>query len=384
MEIASPGPGILFENHYSNLFKNRWEKLYSSLKKPVKNIALIPPFYTDIPPQNDQNDLENFRGDHSQIPDDEPAYQPTVLPWCYEIELYGSLKPKERSNVLYNKNIFDANGLVSRLNDYVYYLDGASAFAAFCLDARPGERVLDMCSSPGGKTIILVSTMFHEQKFNLSGIPNGSNLSTTELVEALKNKMNTATKNVESLLVCNEPNQSRYKRMLETVKRFIPDKLISGMHIQFVNYDATLPNKFQRFGKFDKILIDAPCSSERHLISKNLPWSYKNVKENSKRQLKLLQTAISLLKTGGTVVYCTCALDPMENELIINTILKAYEDVKHVNIDYDDVLFRHQHFCNKECQGHDKYKPEKRTYGCSLMPDLSEFGPLYIAKLQKQ
>lgn len=151
---------------------------------------------------------------------------------------------------------------------------------------------------------------------------NGSNMTTTELIDEIKSRMNInnsmlSEKHGESLLVCNEALKSRYKRLIETSKRFIPDKFISGKHIQFVNYDATDANKFQRFGKFDKILIDAPCSSERHLIHKNLSWSVKSIKENSKRQLKLLQTAISLLKSGGTILYCTCALDPIENEMVL-------------------------------------------------------------------
>uniref|UniRef100_A0A3B0MHA9 NOL1/NOP2/Sun domain family member 4 n=1 Tax=Theileria annulata TaxID=5874 RepID=A0A3B0MHA9_THEAN len=408
MEVSGVGSGILFENYYSNLFKSRWENLYKSLKNPVKNIALIPPFYFDIPLQNDFNhsnlnstdynnldsindNVTDFTEDFTEIPDDAYVYKPTILPWCYEVTLKALVDPKDHDKLLFNKNIFDANGYVSRLIDHIYYLDGASAFAAFCLEAKPGDKVLDMCSSPGGKMIILASNLFHSTINGISGLTNGikgSNMTTTELIDEIKNRMNESkmgSNSSETLLVCNEPVKSRYKRLIETSKRLIPDKFISGKHIQFVNYDATDPNKFQRFGKFDKILIDAPCSSERHLINKNLSWSFKNIKENSKRQLKLLQTAISLLKSGGTILYCTCALDPIENELVINTILKNYDDIKHVPINYNDLVnnININNLKILESTDYNKFKPEKRTHGCSIMPDKSEFGPLYIAKLQK-
>ncbi|EKX73861.1 conserved hypothetical protein [Theileria equi strain WA] len=259
--------------------------------------------------------------------------------------------------------------------------DGASAFAAFCLDVSPGEKVLDMCSSPGGKSIILASQLFRERS-TLEGIRDTSSLSTSELVSALKTKLDTSLdESSNTLLVCNEVSSARFKRLVDTIGRFVPQKHISGKHIQFVNYDATSPEKFRRFGKFDKILLDAPCSSERHLIRNGQPWSYKNVKENSKRQLQLLQSAISLLKSGGIILYCTCALDPLENELVIHTILNTLDSVKTLEINYSSVIETLSTRDSEEERN--RFKPERRKYGYALMPDKTEYGPLFIAKLQK-
>lgn len=68
---------------------------------------------------------------------------------------------------------------------------------------------------------------------------------------------------------------------------------------------------------------------------------------------------------------------------MINTILKAYDDMKHVEISYKDLINNVTSGKNLGSMDYNKFKPEKRTYGCSIMPDKSDFGPLYIAKLQK-
>ncbi|EKX73859.1 conserved hypothetical protein [Theileria equi strain WA] len=118
------GSGDIFlENHYAKLFQGRWASLYESLKKPVNTIALIPPFYSDVPDQQEAVEVggivEQMEGTGALNEDPSLAFLPTVLPWCYRV---ADGTAHNVPNLLVNKTIFDANGYISRLNDNVYYL----------------------------------------------------------------------------------------------------------------------------------------------------------------------------------------------------------------------------------------------------------------------
>ena len=86
--------------------------------------------------------------------------------------------------------------------------------------------------------------------------------------------------------------------------------------------------------KFDKILLDAPCSGnfalEQNWFSER---ELEDSKLMSKSQKQLLDTAINILKLGGVVVYSTCSLEPEENELVINWLLENRDDVELEEID---------------------------------------------------
>lgn len=158
----------------------------------------------------------------------------------------------------------------------VYYIQEASAMApVHYLDPKPGERILDLCAAPGGKTTQIAATMHGK-----------------------------------GILVCNEIHPLRAKILSENVERMgirnalvlneTPDKLSE----RFVNY-------------FDRILVDAPCSGEG-MFRKNDDacdeWSLQNVKQCATRQAQILDAAAGMLKPGGRLVYSTCTFSPEENE----------------------------------------------------------------------
>jgi 16S rRNA (cytosine1407-C5)-methyltransferase len=80
--------------------------------------------------------------------------------------------------------------------------------------------------------------------------------------------------------------------------------------------------------RFDRVLLDAPCSSEAR-FQNNDPdsyshWSLRKIRETSRKQKKLIYSAVNCLKPGGTLVYCTCSFAPEENEAIIGHILNTF------------------------------------------------------------
>lgn len=212
-----------------------------------------------------------------------------------------------------------------------YYLDEASVFAARALGVCPGDSVLDMCAAPGGKTLVLASM--------LKG---------------------------EGFLQSNDRSPDRRLRLSHVIENSLPEEWRKIVTVS--GYDGV---KFgmHRKESYGKILLDAPCSSDRHVL--NSPehlkvWSVKRVKRLAVEQGGLLASAIDALKPGGTLVYGTCALSPMENDDVVKRILKKRPSMRSVQI------------------GELPPGADRTEYGVHILPDRCEGrGPIYCAKLEK-
>lgn len=170
----------------------------------------------------------------------------------------------------------------------VYYIQEPSAMAPVeYLDVKPGERVLDLCAAPGGKSTQIATKM-----------------------------------QGQGMLVCNEIHPARAKILSENIERLgITNAVVLN------ETPARLADMFE--GYFDKILVDAPCSGEG-MFRKNEDacgeWSLANVRICGERQDEILDCAASMLKPGGRIVYSTCTFAPMENEGSIYRFLNRYPE----------------------------------------------------------
>jgi NOL1/NOP2/sun family putative RNA methylase len=177
----------------------------------------------------------------------------------------------------------------------LYYIQEPSAmFVAEQLAPNKGERVLDLCAAPGGKTTQLAGMMAQE-----------------------------------GLLVANEINAKRAKALSENIERLgIANALVTN------ETPEKLAERFQ--GYFDKILVDAPCSGEG-MFRKDEDairfWSPEHVVSCAQQQQNILSSAYKMLKSGGLMVYSTCTFSPEENEQTIEAFLKTYEDIELLSID---------------------------------------------------
>ena len=158
----------------------------------------------------------------------------------------------------------------------LYYVQEPSAMcAAPLLEARPGERVLDLCSAPGGKG--------------------------TQLAQAMNGK---------GLLVLNEKLPDRAAVLLQNVERL-------GVANAVVTCADPAELAARLGGFFDKILVDAPCSGEGMLRKEPaaaVQWSEETVRMCAARQKKILSSAAAMLAEGGRLVYSTCTFSPEEDE----------------------------------------------------------------------
>ena len=128
---------------------------------------------------------------------------------------------------------------------------------------------------------------------------------------------------------------------------------------------------------FDKVLLDAPCSSDRHLLHENFRfsgWSVKKSREFAELQKKLLTSAIRTVRIGGTVVYSTCSLSPIENDAVIESTvedLNALRESRVETVDFVEELNLNE-FCISNTTKH----------GLLVIPsETKNWGPMYTCKM---
>eukprot|EP01054_Gregarina_sp_Poly1_P000333 Gregarina_sp_Poly_1__332@NODE_107_length_14129_cov_139_662779_g94_i0_p5_GENE_NODE_107_length_14129_cov_139_662779_g94_i0NODE_107_length_14129_cov_139_662779_g94_i0_p5_ORF_typecomplete_len376_score44_89Methyltr_RsmBF/PF01189_17/8_9e43PCMT/PF01135_19/0_0025PCMT/PF01135_19/7_1e03Methyltrans_SAM/PF10672_9/0_0073FtsJ/PF01728_19/0_081RrnaAD/PF00398_20/0_082_NODE_107_length_14129_cov_139_662779_g94_i081529279 len=258
---------------------------------------------------------------------------------------------------------------VEILSSHRIFEDPASAFPVAALAVQPGETVLDMCAAPGGKSLLIGSLL------KLSG-------------EAER-----------PFLVANESSRARMDRLQKTLRTFFP----SNGGFQVVNCDPVKSSKpLGRFAPYDAILVDAPCSSDRHALqSKTLhtQWKPSTPKKYQVTQLKLLIEAFNFLRPQGRLVYCTCALSSLENDVVIEKFLRKGHNAVVENCDLSLVNLPGTRIISGEVSDpQDEYSktetsPNSETgfgisrtsYGYQILPDSCQgSGPIYLSLLRKE
>ena len=191
------------------------------------------------------------------------------IPWVREGRFY-------EKDTRPGRHIFHEAGL--------YYIQEPSAMAVVSLlDPKPGDKVLDLCAAPGGKTTHIASRI-------------GKN----------------------GFLLSNEIHPARAKILSQNVER-----MGIGNGVVTNEDPKRLTRYFHEF--FDKIVVDAPCSGEgmfRKDETARNEWSLENVNMCADRQEEILNCAASMLKKGGTLVYSTCTFSPEEDEQSVERFLK--------------------------------------------------------------
>ena len=190
----------------------------------------------------------------------------------------------------------------------LYYIQEASAMLpAKLVNAQPGEKILDMCAAPGGKS--------------------------TAIGAALKG---------EGLLISNDISKSRAKALLRNLEGF---GIINSIVVS--EYPEKLSRYFPEF--FDKVLIDAPCSGEGMFHkepSMTESWLRMGPEEYHKLQLEILTYGAKMVRPGGKLIYSTCTFSPEEDEGSIAWFLREHPDFHLVEVDDDKDL------CGCHCIDH--------------------------------
>jgi 16S rRNA (cytosine967-C5)-methyltransferase len=207
---------------------------------------------------------------------------------------------------------------------FVSVQDEAAQMAATLLNPRAGERILDACAAPGGKTCHMLE---------------------------LQNKL--------AEMVAMDVDSERLKKVEENLQRLeLGATLLAG--------DAAAPPDSLEQASFDAILVDAPCSAigviRRHPDVKTLRRE-KDIPQLAAQQLLILQGLWPLLKPGGRLLYATCSILNEENSKVVDRFLQLHSDA--------------------ECGATEPSWGEACLHGRQLLPSTSGSDGLFYAMLEK-
>lgn len=186
---------------------------------------------------------------------------------------------------------------IEHLLGYYYIQELSSMLSIIALEPKEEEFVLDLCASPGSKT--------------------------TQIASAMRNK---------GTIIANDLKVDRIRILAANLERCGVTNAIITKNDAIALCSRIAKTSF----KFDKILLDAPCSGEGTLRSSPktfLMWNEKMINKLSRMQKKLMAYALKCLKKGGTIVYSTCTHAPEENEEIVDFAIKNFSvRAEHINL----------------------------------------------------
>ncbi|KAF2971771.1 hypothetical protein GQX73_g1814 [Xylaria multiplex] len=254
-------------------------------------------------------------------------------------------------------------------------LDAASLLAVNVLDPKPGDKVFDLCAAPGGKSVALAQFLRPDNYDDASPTLGGG------------------------CLHSNEVNTGRNKRLASNLQSYLPAALFKTGEVKVLKLDGTEPFSLQTLphgpGGYDKVLLDAPCSSERHVIHAHekakqsgrlademTSWRSGQSKKMAKTQVALLMTALKAVRIGGRVLYATCSLSNDENDSVIEKGMELVQkEHKKSGIKWDFAV----RSGDLTAKGLAEWA-EPTKYGWLVLPDHpsgGKWGPLFFALLEK-
>jgi len=218
---------------------------------------------------------------------------------------------------------------------YLYMQEVVSLLPAVVLAPQKGEVVLDVCAAPGSKT--------------------------TQLSQMMCNT---------GLIVANDNDFLRLKPLKYNIEK------CGCLNVAITNVDGRVIK-----GQFNKILLDAPCSSEGQIrkdwkvLSR---WSEDYMKSFSNLQKQLITHAFEILKPNGALVYSTCTFAPEENEEVVSYLLENFENARLEEIKLND--FKTSEGI-AEWRGK-KFSPEVKKC-IRIWPHQNDTGGFFVAKIVK-
>jgi 16S rRNA (cytosine967-C5)-methyltransferase len=201
------------------------------------------------------------------------------------LRLYPHSRPLTRNPEFVESDVFPAGAV---RQGHCYIQDPSTEIACQILNPRPGEKILDACSAPGGKTGYIAQLM----------------------------------KNRGTIVACDR-DPDRLQIVKENMARL-------GVEIvETFSHDWTrghVPAEIASMARFDRILLDAPCSNTGVMRRRvDVRWRLQpaDFPRMQQRQLEILRVLIPLLAPNGVLVYSTCSLEPEENEQVVRQALTS-------------------------------------------------------------
>jgi 16S rRNA C967 or C1407 C5-methylase (RsmB/RsmF family) len=291
-----------FYKFFENIYQARWPALFASLQKRERQVARK----NLLSPISSEEELKARKWS--------AFTQESDLANCFWLPENTSVQPERNADELLD----------------VYIMDPGSVAVAKAMEVQSGDRVLDMCAAPGGKSLILIESLAEDGE-----------------------------------IFCNDLSPERRERLKKVIQQYVPRNIRDRV---WVTGKDGVQFGLKEAGTFDRVLLDAPCSGERHILENQAAqdeWSPRRTEHLATRQYSLLSAALLAVKPGGRVVYSTCSISPVENDGVIRKLLKKKkEQVRLLEAPLG-------------------IGGERTEFGIAFMPDQCGFGPLYFAVLEK-
>ncbi|KAG8629698.1 hypothetical protein KVT40_001317 [Elsinoe batatas] len=372
-----------FHKYYSSPTlwgSTRWEcSLFAALSRPVRYAMVVNPFVKDFHPPDGLLPLALPRPLSPTTPTD-----PSIEPLHSRVFIHpptASNSPSQAptTQLLPPPQPHPSTHSHSPLSSH-YNLDAASLLPVLLLSPQPNDRILDLCASPGGKSILIGQALFAS--------PGNSN----------------------GLLHSNESHPARHARLVRNLEGYFPPHLLEEGRVRGLKLDgaggefvskAPVPAGREGEGSgtgrgYDKVLLDAPCSSERHVVQSHVTAQRSGgvsgdmlgfrtgtagKKSIVRLQGELLMNALRVCRMGGRVVYSTCSVDRLENEGVVKGVVgkvgKGKSGFGVEVVEMDGLV-----------EGLDEWS-ERCEVGRICLPDHGEdgghgWGPIYFCVLTKK
>jgi 16S rRNA (cytosine967-C5)-methyltransferase len=187
-----------------------------------------------------------------------------------------------------NLNFVKVNSLPSDALErgHCYIQDPSTTIACQLLDPKPGERILDACAAPGGKTALIA--------------------------EQVKNR---------AFIAACDREHRRVRVMRANLQR-LGAQIASVEQCDWIKQPRSILQAAD--GRFDRVLVDAPCSNTgvmRRRVDVRWRLTPADFGRMQERQIAIVRAVLQSLKPGGVIVYSTCSLEPEENEEVVRRIL---------------------------------------------------------------
>uniref|UniRef100_A0A8C9XSK1 NOP2/Sun RNA methyltransferase 3 n=1 Tax=Sander lucioperca TaxID=283035 RepID=A0A8C9XSK1_SANLU len=232
-----------------------------------------------------------------------------------------------------------------------YLLNAASLLPVLALQIRDGEKVLDLCSAPGGKALAITQCA------------------------------------TPALLCCNEPDPHRRDWLSKTLESFLPQSLISRVIVSAQDGRSFGQSEA---GTYDKVLVDAPCSNDRSwLYSCSSQQGEQRLKERARLpalQTQLLRSALSAVRPGGAVVYSTCTLSSSENCAVVETVLNDCPEADPEDLWEEIAIPLAKYFTFSPAHpGHGQTPHKPSLLGILVVPQPGKtWGPMFLSRIRRR
>lgn len=338
------------DEYYSEIYGERWPALRAAMTVTPHKVALWNRF-SQVPFEEAMRGL--VRVDARSLTQ---AFQPAPVSAS---ETADQEQGKEDDGGLHENGNIDKPPIDAFGVKAYYLMDYASTYVVEQLQVGSFDKVLDMCAAPGGKSIAIAQFLS----------PDGS-------------------------LACNEARADRCARLRRNLHEHIPANYVPW---QVTQRDA---QTWYDPAAYTRVLVDAPCSSERHLLhqSRGAPlslgeWCEETTIELAALQRVLLLRAVETCTVGGRVVYSTCSISPLENDGVIAEVLRRTRcQVKVVKASASSPSIT-----GATSDGADAAVPadasappspsvlgEATAYGRLILPDTTDgWGPMFFCVLEK-